>query len=78
MHTCEQSMTSRDHVFEGVNAGASLFRDALNLGDRDDDLLILVVNTALTRLDQPDEDFDDVVNANYTDTPSEVREWWDR
>lgn len=68
---------TRDRVSDAVNAGADIIRDALNLNDRDGDLLNLVVNAALTRLDQPDADFDDVVDANYTETPDQVRGWWD-
>jgi hypothetical protein len=72
------SMTyTRNRVSESVNAGADIIRDALSLGDRDGALINLVVNAALTCLDEPDADFDDVVNANHAESPDQVRDWWD-
>ena len=67
-----------DHVTNAINAGADTIRDALDLGERDTDLVNLVVNAAVTSLEQPGSTFDDIVNANYTDdTPDDVRGWWD-
>lgn len=68
---------TRDQVAAAVNAGADCIRDALDVGDRDTDLINLVVNAALTFLDQPEADFDAVVGANYEASAREVRGWWD-
>lgn len=69
---------THEHVSEAINAGADTVRDALDLGDRDIDLLNLVVNAAITSLEHPDSTFDDIVNANYAEnTPDDVRGWWD-
>jgi hypothetical protein len=66
-----------EQVATAVNAGADVVKDALDVGERDTDLINLVVNAALVCLKQPEADFDDVVKANYTETPDEVRGWWD-
>ncbi|WP_205327050.1 hypothetical protein [Glycomyces sp. YM15] len=69
---------TRDQVSTAVNAGADTIKDALELGERDADLINLIVNAALTCLDRPDASFDDVVNENYGETtPEDVRGWWD-
>lgn len=66
-----------EHITQAVNNGADAVKDALDLGERDTDLINLVVNAAITCLDNLDADFDQVVTANYEATPSEVRDWWD-
>jgi hypothetical protein len=66
-----------DHVTKAINEGADVIRDALDLGERDNDLLNLVINAAVTCMERPGSTFDDVVTANYAETPDEVRTWWD-
>ncbi|MFK4187261.1 hypothetical protein ACI2L4_25105 [Streptomyces sparsogenes] len=74
---------TRDQVADAVNAGAGLVLDGLNLGERDEDVINLVVNAALAVLDTPGatgEDpkitLDDVMNQNYDGGAKEVRSWW--
>jgi hypothetical protein len=68
---------SREQVARAVNAGADLVRDGLPTGDRDADLINLVVNAALTLLDEPGLNLDDVISRCYDAEPAEVRGWWD-
>lgn len=68
---------TRDRITTAVNAGADLVMDNLELGDRDRDLLNLVVNAALSLLDAPAMTLDDVIEENYETSPSELRGWWD-
>ena len=68
-----------EQVSTAVNAGADLVTDGLaGLGDMERDLVNLVVNAALTVLEQPRvRTFDGVVRRCYSDSPREVRRWWD-
>jgi hypothetical protein len=66
----------REEVSRAVNAGADLVRDGLPTGDRDSDLLNLVVNAALTLLDEPGLDLDEVIRRCYEVEPAVVRGWW--
>lgn len=52
-------------------------RDSLSIGDRDGDLISLVVNAALTLLDEPGLSLDEVIRRCYEVEPAEVRGWWD-
>ena len=67
---------SREQVAQAVNAGADLVRDELPTGDRDADLINLVVNAALTLLDEPGLDLDEVIRRCYEAEPATVRGWW--
>jgi hypothetical protein len=67
---------TREQVSEAVNAGADLVRDDLDLGDCDTDLINLLVNAALTLLDEPGLSLDDVIRRCYETEPAEVRGWW--
>lgn len=67
---------TREQVSEAVNVGADLVRDDLDVGDRDIDLINLVVNAALTLLDEPSLSLDDVIKRCYDAEPAEVRGWW--
>ncbi|MFE5567037.1 hypothetical protein ACFQ68_18775 [Amycolatopsis japonica] len=67
---------TRDQVSRAVNDGADLVIDEVTTSDRDDDLINLVVNAALTRLDNPNADLDQVITECYDTAPSEVRSWW--
>ncbi|EHR52353.1 hypothetical protein SacmaDRAFT_4160 [Saccharomonospora marina XMU15] len=67
---------TRDQVSRAVNDGADLVIDEVATRDRDDDLINLVVNAALTRLDNPTADLDQVITECYDTEPSEVRSWW--
>jgi hypothetical protein len=74
--TDNEKTYSYAQISKAVNDGRDLVYDALVLGDRDSDLLNLVVNAALSLLDNPDMDFEAVVISCYDATPEEVREWW--
>ncbi|WP_125738137.1 hypothetical protein [Amycolatopsis sp. WAC 04197] len=67
---------TREQVKQAVNDGRDLVDRELRLADSDDDLLDLVVNAILTRLDNPEVDFDGVVEECYLASPATVRSWW--
>lgn len=68
---------AEEAIQEHANAGADLVIDALDLGDRDTDLINLVVNAACHVSEQPEASFDAMVRAKYDTDPNEVRDWWD-
>lgn len=63
---------------EDIAASAGeLVCDALDLGERDRDLIGIVVNAIRVRLGEPDADLDTVLEQSYpTFTPEEIRSWW--
>ena len=65
---------TREQLSRAVNDGAELVLDALLLGERDEDLITLVVNAALSKLDNPEVDLDAVIQDHYSEDP---RGWWD-
>lgn len=65
---------TRDQVSRAVNDGADLVSDALSLGESETDLINLIVNAALSKLDNPDVDFDTMIEENFDSDP---RTWWD-
>lgn len=67
---------TRNQVSEAVNAGADLVTSDIGDGERDTDLVNLVVNAIMTVLDSPDVSLDDVIESNYSVSPEEVRSWW--
>ena len=67
---------TREQVLDAVNGGSDLVRTALDLGDRDDDLLNLVVNAVMSVLDNPETDLDSAIRENYQTEPSAVLSWW--
>jgi hypothetical protein len=67
---------SREQVAEALNAGADLVRDGLEAGERDADLINLVVKAALTLLDEPGLSLDEVIGRCYDAEPAVVRGWW--
>ena len=77
MSTASEPAFTRAQVEQAANAGADLVRDGLDIGDRDTDLINLVVNATLTMLDEPGvSDLDDVIRRCYETEPAEVRGWW--
>lgn len=65
---------TREQVSRAVNDGADLVSDTLSLGELETDLINVVVNAALAKLDNPNVDFDTVVEENFDGDP---RGWWD-
>jgi hypothetical protein len=65
---------TRDQVSRAVNDGADLVSEALSLGELETDLINLIVNAALSKLDNPDVDFDTMIEENFDGDP---RTWWD-
>lgn len=59
-----------------LNSGADMLERELVLGERDQDLITLMVNAALARLDDPTVSFEDMVSENFDCLPCEVRGWW--
>ncbi len=68
-----------EQVAKAVNDGADLVVLGLaGLGDMEHDLINLVVNAALTKLEHPrTRTLDGVIRVNYSDSPRQVRSWWD-
>ncbi|WP_424214759.1 hypothetical protein ACN20G_23325 [Streptomyces sp. BI20] len=71
-------MASYDYadVSKAVNAGADLVLDELDGSEHNDDLVSLVVNAIMARLDNPEISFDEMIRQNYGEEPEEVRGWW--
>ncbi|QLE71132.1 hypothetical protein FGW37_05505 [Streptomyces rectiverticillatus] len=67
---------TRDAVSTAVNAAADMVRDELSAGERDIDLINMIVNATLTLLDRPNVSLDGVIGENYDTSPEEVRSWW--
>ena len=65
---------TRDQISRAVNDGADLVSDTLSLGELETDLINLVVNAAMAKLDSPDIDFDTMVEENFDGDP---RDCWD-
>lgn len=58
-------------------SAGELVCDALDLGERDRDLIGIVVNAIRVRLGEPGADLDTVLKQSYpTFTPGEIRSWW--
>ncbi|MFE7463082.1 hypothetical protein ACFU6R_03120 [Streptomyces sp. NPDC057499] len=61
-----------------ANQGADLVVGGPDLGDRDGDLINLVVNAIVTAAQDPQvADLDAAIEAQYETSPEEVRSWWD-
>ncbi|WP_405542729.1 hypothetical protein OG478_13630 [Streptomyces phaeochromogenes] len=65
---------TRDQVSQAVNNGVDLAAEH-NGRANPDDLDNFVINAALSLLDDPDADFDQVVAECYGERPSVVRSW---
>ncbi|MEU9168571.1 hypothetical protein AB0D34_12370 [Streptomyces sp. NPDC048420] len=65
---------TRDQVSQAVNNGVDLAAEH-NGRAYPDDLDNFVINAALSLLDDPDADFDQVVAECYGERPSVVRSW---
>jgi hypothetical protein len=74
------ALYSRDQVSDAVNAGANLLVEEIEPDDHGISLVDLVVNAALTLLDDPGcTDLNEVIRRCYDDPPSEVLSWrWPR
>lgn len=68
---------TKEQVTEAVNNGVNVIRDALDLSEPFEDLLNLAVNAIVTVLETPEAALDQVIEANYAESPDEVRGWWD-
>lgn len=58
---------TRDQVLKAVNAAADMVSSELELGDRENELLNLMVNAVMTVLAAPNADLSDVVSECYDD-----------
>lgn len=65
-----------DQVSQATGEAADLVKAELGLGDRDSDLIDLVINAVRTRLDRPNADFAEIVAQHYSESADEIREWW--
>lgn len=53
-----------------------LLVEALNLGERDVDLIGLLQNAVLSALENPGTSFSAMVGTHYSETPDEILDWW--
>jgi hypothetical protein len=65
-------------ISEALSSAAELVRTdgGLAAGEREADLIGLVVNAALTLLEQPAVSLDEVMDACYEGGAAQVRSWW--
>ncbi len=74
-------MTGKTYTFEEVqramNDGIELVMHdpSIYIPDRYIDMLNLVGNAIISRLETPDIDLDDVIRENYSEEPEVVRGW---
>lgn len=73
-----EKMYTREQISRAVNDGADLvLQELAGDGERDTDLINMVVNSVLELLDHPEGmDLDEVIRRNYETSPEEVRSWW--
>lgn len=67
----------REEIVKHVNKGVDLLIDSLCLGERDQILLHLAANAIAHVVVAPGASLDDVIRANYSEPPEEVKEWLD-
>lgn len=65
-----------EEVLDAINAGSDLVIDAIEVTDRDLDLINFVTAAICTRLHSPTATLDDVVTENWGST-NDPRGWWD-
>ena len=63
-------------TFHASHAAADLVTDALQLGERDSDLVRLIVHGTVLLQENPYATFADVVRAAHDTTEAELRRWW--
>ncbi|MFJ8041228.1 hypothetical protein ACIRBX_12050 [Kitasatospora sp. NPDC096147] len=66
---------TRDSISDVLNLAADTIQNELDLGDRDGDLMNLLVNAAMTLLDDPFAGLEDVANRCYGEELKTVRGW---
>ncbi|GHF38808.1 hypothetical protein GCM10010218_20060 [Streptomyces mashuensis] len=71
------STYTQEQISRTINDGADLVADGLGLDERDADLLNLMVNAALSLLEDPTLSLNDVMDRNYDGGAEEVLSWWD-
>jgi hypothetical protein len=71
-------MYTRSDVSAALSAGADVILDELDSGERDRDLITLIINAAMSCLDNPHEEtsFDQVAYDTNVEHPDSVRAWW--
>lgn len=67
---------TREDISNAVNNGVDLVADELAGGERDMDLMNMVVNAVMTLLENPNYTLDEVIEECYGEDPEEVRSWW--
>ncbi|WP_327377648.1 hypothetical protein OG393_29090 [Streptomyces sp. NBC_01216] len=67
---------TREDISNAVNNGVDLVADELAGSERDADLMNMVVNAAMTLLENPHYTLDEVIQECYDEDPEEVRSWW--
>ena len=71
------STYTRDQVQQAANDAAELIicDGRLGVGDRETNLINLVVNTAVTLLEKPGTSLDEVMDTCYDGGSAQVRSW---
>jgi hypothetical protein len=77
-HLEEVKTYRRYQVMDVVNAAFDLVTgdDQITPGERETDLIALVVNTINTLFEKPDADLNEVMDRHYEGGAAKVREWW--
>lgn len=71
-----QTTYTSDQVSVAVNAAAKTVLADLGLGEREEDLLDLVAELTVSKLERPSATLDESIEENTERSPSEVRAWW--
>ncbi|MBT2383846.1 hypothetical protein [Streptomyces sp. ISL-11] len=65
-----------EQVREAINRGADLVLENLSLGEPEEDAINLVVNAAISSLEDPTVDIERVAQEQYQVPFSEIATWW--
>jgi hypothetical protein len=72
---CTAGLFTRDEVSTAVNNGVDLVSGGVGLSDSGQDLLNLVVNAAMSALDDPAVTLDVAIASSYDEDPETVKGW---
>jgi hypothetical protein len=75
----DTDMATGDNSFDdALVAAENLLVNALDLGERDVDLIGLFQNAMATIRNNPEATFNQVIADHYTESAETVRGWWSR
>ncbi|TLQ38875.1 transposase [Streptomyces marianii] len=67
---------TREKVSVAMNEGADMILGEISLGEPEEDAINLVVNAAMTRLENPCATFEEMAAEQYSESADEIRSWW--